>query len=96
MDINRTGGPSHVSRAAPDRTSAMREAAVQLEATFLAEMLDAAGMGATRASFGGGAGEDQFASLLVREQAQQISRSGGVGIAETLFRALMEADNEQK
>ncbi|MFC4668010.1 rod-binding protein [Seohaeicola nanhaiensis] len=68
----------------------MRAAAVELEASFLAEMLKSAGLGQTRDAFGGGAGEDQFGSFLIREQARLIARVGGIGLAETLFNALME------
>ena len=55
--------------AAPPRDSALMEAAQNLEAAFLAEMLQSAGLGKTSESFGGGAGEDQFGSFLVQEQA---------------------------
>lgn len=67
---------------------ALRQAARELEATFLAEMLNHAGFGQTSESFGGGIGEDQFASFLVQEQARALVRSGGIGLAEQLFRAL--------
>ena len=50
----------------PESDKKLMAAAQQLEATFLAQMLKSAGMGATRESFGGGAGEDQFASFPVR------------------------------
>lgn len=76
------------------RTAQLRDAAVELEATFLAEMLKSAGLGQTRDAFGGGAGEDQFGSFLVMEQARTIARHGGIGLAETLFKALMETENE--
>ncbi|WP_315901677.1 rod-binding protein [Ruegeria arenilitoris] len=68
----------------------LKAAAVELEATFLAEMLKAAGLGKARQAFGGGAGEDQFASFLLQEQARQLARSGGIGLSETLFNAMME------
>lgn len=83
-------GPGGVGPGLSDRSTAMREAALELEASFLAEMLKSAGLGKTSDSFGGGAGEDQFSSFLVRAQATQIARSGGIGLAETLFEALME------
>ena len=73
--------------------TAMRKAAIDLEATFLAEMLKSAGLGKSRDSMGGGAGEDQFASLLVRAQAEQIARSGGIGLAESLYHALKETEH---
>ncbi|WP_171132161.1 MULTISPECIES: rod-binding protein [unclassified Ruegeria] len=70
--------------------SPLQQAAVELEATFLAEMLKSAGLGTTPESFGGGAGEDQFASLLVQHQARQLAQSGGIGLSEVLFEAMKE------
>ncbi len=71
----------------------LREAAIALEASFLAEMLKSAGLGEKRVSYGGGAGEDQFSSFLVQEQAKQISRAGGIGLAETIFQAMKASDD---
>lgn len=68
----------------------LREAAVELEATFLAEMLKYAGAGKAPEGFGGGIGEDQFASFLRLEQAREMAKQGGIGLAETLFHALKE------
>ncbi|MCA0870373.1 rod-binding protein [Seohaeicola saemankumensis] len=78
----------------PVDESPLRKAAMDLEAAFLAEMLKSAGLGKTRDGFSGGAGEDQFGSFLVRAQAQEIAKSGGIGLAETLFNALMEQKND--
>ena len=77
------------------RDAQLRKAAVDLEASFLAEMLKSAGLGKNSDSFGGGAGEDQFSSFLVRAQAEQIAKAGGIGLAETLFQALKEAENDK-
>jgi Rod binding domain-containing protein len=75
--------------ATPDNR--LRQAATRLEGAFLAEMLTAAGLGKTRGGFaGGGAGEDRFTSFLVREQAAAIAESGGIGLAESIFRSLKE------
>ncbi|SHJ57687.1 Rod binding protein [Ruegeria lacuscaerulensis ITI-1157] len=71
----------------------LKAASVELEATFLAEMLKAAGMDKTRQSFGGGAGEDQFASFLVQQQVRQMAQAGGIGLSEMLFNAMMEKAN---
>ncbi|UWQ01777.1 rod-binding protein [Aliiroseovarius crassostreae] len=73
--------------------AALRQAAKDLEASFLAEMLKATGLGKTRESFGGGAGEDQFSSFLVRAQADEMVKAGGIGLAESLFEALKERSN---
>ncbi len=86
--------PPPVTPPAPDRDVRLRDAARELEATFLSEMLKAAGLGSRGAGFGGGAGEDQFASLLRDEQARQMVRAGGIGLAEHLFRALKESEND--
>ena len=72
----------------PTREDALMEAARALEASFLAEMLGAAGLGDTRAAFGGGAGEDAFGSLLVREQARVMTEAGGIGLARSIYEAL--------
>ena len=73
----------------------LRKAAIDLEASFLAEMLKAAGLGESRDDFGGGAGEDQFSSFLVRAQAEQMAKAGGIGLAESLYHALKETQNVQ-
>lgn len=76
------------------RNAALRKAAIDLEAAFLAEMLKSAGFGKSRDSNGGGAGEDQFSSLLIQAQAKQMTLAGGIGLAESLFNALLEAEND--
>ena len=75
----------------PDH-AALRKAATDLEAAFLAEMLKSTGFGKSRDSFGGGAGEDQFGSMLVRAQAEKMAQAGGIGLAESLYHALLEAN----
>lgn len=72
------------------RDAALMHQAKALEASFLSEMLGHAGMGEARDAFGGGAGEEQFASFLRQEQAKQMVEKGGIGLAEHLFRALAE------
>jgi Rod binding domain-containing protein len=69
------------------------EAARELESSFLSEMLKHVGLGETSGSFGGGTGEEQFASLLRDAQASAIVQAGGVGLAQSLFEALKEAND---
>ena len=73
----------------PPATALLRRRAEELEAAFLAEMLGHAGLGAPAGAFTGGTGEEQFASFLRQEQARAIARAGGIGLAESLFRALL-------
>ena len=76
-----------------DRLSQLRHAAEKMEAAFLSEMLKAAGVGKPSESFGGGAGEEHFASFLREARAEEMVRAGGIGLAETLFHALKEREN---
>lgn len=78
-------------RPVPSRDAALWEAAQQLEATFLAEMLKSTGLGEVSDTFGGGVGEEQFASFLRQSQAEQITVSGGIGLAESIFNSLKES-----
>ena len=66
----------------------LREAAQKMEATFLSEMLKSAGVGKPRDAFGGGEGEDHFSSFLRDAQAEEMAKSGGIGLAEALFEAM--------
>lgn len=68
---------------------ALRKAAKALEASFLAEMLKSAGVGKSSEHFGGGAGEDGFASFLVTAQAEHMVKAGGLGLAERIYQSLM-------
>ena len=81
-----------VTLASPNASSSrdqhLRSLANKLEAQFLAEMLKSAGVGKARESFGGGAGEDQFASFLTAEYASATVRAGGIGLSEAIFQAL--------
>lgn len=70
--------------------SALRVAAEKLEASFLAEMLKAAGVGEQIEGWGGGIGEEQFASFLRQAQAEEMAKTGGIGLAQGLFEALKE------
>lgn len=76
----------------PSRAGELRAAARELEAAFLSEMLKHAGVGEARGAFGGGAGEEQFTSLLRSEHARAIAERGGIGLAESLFRSLAARD----
>lgn len=87
------GGKTNANVDPAARDKALREAAEVLEAGFLSEMLKGAGLGKTSESFGGGAGEDQFSSYLRDAQAREMVKSGGIGLAESLYQALKEREN---
>ena len=79
-----------LARPASERDAGLWQAARALEAGFLAEMLKSAGVGAARTSFGGGAGEDQFSSFLVREYASAAVEAGGIGLAEVIYNSMVQ------
>lgn len=72
-----------------DPHAELRTASADLEAAFLAEMLQHAGFGEARDSFGGGVGEEQMTSMLRNEHARAIAGQGGVGLAELIFDSLV-------
>jgi peptidoglycan hydrolase FlgJ len=70
------------------REASLRARSEELEAAFLSEMLGHAGLGTGEGAFNGGVGETQFASFLRDEQARAMVKAGGIGLAESIFRAL--------
>ena len=86
--------PSPIAAYQPapnDRIAAAREAALQFEAVFLAEMLKHTGVGSPRKMNGGGAGEQAFASYLTSEYAMRMARTGGVGLAAVIEAQILRA-----
>lgn len=94
MQIDTTAGASGATPSKPlgpdaEREATLRGVARDLEAAFLAEMLKHSGLGKASDSFGGGVGEDQFASFLTQEHARLLAERGGIGLAENIYRALV-------
>ena len=73
----------------PSQTEKLRTLSIDLETTFLTEMLKHSGLGKGQDAFGGGIGEEQFTSMRLHEIAKQITQSGGIGIAENIFQSLI-------
>lgn len=73
-----------------EREAALRAKAVELEASFLSVMLGQAGLGGLSGEFSGGIGEEQFSSFLRDAQARAMAERGGIGLSETIFRAMMK------
>ena len=70
------------------REVVMRQSARAFETVFLTEMLKHSGVGKMGEHFNGGAGEAAFTDMLTQEYAREITRSGGVGLAEQIFQAM--------
>ena len=88
------GRKAHFPENRPGDTPAgnrrLRAEAERFEAAFLAEMLRHSGLGRVPESFNGGAGEKAFAGSLVQEYANRIAATGTLGVAEQIYRALVE------
>ena len=87
-------GGMPVKPAATAADMKLWKVAQDLEASFLSEMLKHAELGSSSQSFGGGHGEDQFASLMRDQQAHQMVQAGGIGLSESLFHALKDRQND--
>lgn len=87
MDLPPVTSPASV------RQQQLMKKAEELEATFLSEMLAHSGLSEMQGEFGGGQGEAQFTSFLRQEQARLIVQSGGLGLAEIIFKSMSEAEN---
>jgi len=74
-----------------------RKVAEDFEALFIGQMLKFAYAGVkVDPTFGGGHGEEMFRSVLLDEYGKSISRAGGVGIADQVYRELMRTQEVAK
>lgn len=70
--------------------AAARKTANEFEAMFLSQMLEHMTAGIkTGGPFGGGQGEEMFRSLLNQEYAGMLTKSGGIGIADHVYRQIL-------
>jgi len=68
-----------------------RQVAEDFEAVFLSQMLQPMFKELNaEAPFGGGQGENMWRSLQVDEFGKAIAKSGGVGIADSVFREILK------
>jgi len=65
-------------------------AAKKFESSFMSIMLGQMFQGVGGGEFSGGAGEEAMQSFLMESFAEQITRSGGVGIASSVQRELLK------
>ena len=72
-------------------------AAQDFEAQFISTMTQSMFAGLkTDGPFGGGQGEEMFRSLLVDQYGTQIARSGGIGIADTIYSEILKLQEAAK
>ena len=90
MAIARSG-PVQAPHATADAAKAAK-AAQDFESVFLSQVMGAMFEGIpTDGPFGGGEGEGMFRSLMIDEYAKQMSAQGGIGLAASVKRELLKA-----
>lgn len=78
------------------RLDKIRQASQSVEANFLAEMLKSVKFGEMSGTMGGGIGEEQFSSFLRQAEAEKIASSGGIGLSEKIFDAMVRRERDGK
>jgi Rod binding domain-containing protein len=87
-----TEGSAPGQGADPARRGQIAKAASEFESMFVAQMVGHMFEGVeVDETFGGGQGEEMFRSMLVNEYGKQITRRGGLGIADQVYRELLRA-----
>jgi flagellar protein FlgJ len=72
------------------RNDALRHAAQEFEAIFLAQVLGTMTQGIAGDDLLGGGQDDVFHDMLNEEIAKLISRSGGIGVADAVLREMLK------
>ncbi len=80
------------AKIAPAKLAQIRKSADEFENVFVSQMLGHMfdGIG-TDETFGGGRGEEMFKPMLTEQFGKQITRRGGLGIANQVYSELLRA-----
>lgn len=81
----------------PRKNDALKAAAQEFEAFFLAQVLNQMFAGIRGdGAFGGGPNEGIYRQMLNSEYAKALSRSGGIGVADTVYREMLNLQEVDK
>ena len=81
---------AQLSKAGDTKSERARETADAFEAMFLSQMLEHMSSGLNvDPTFGGGAGEQAYKSLLNEQYAKAVSKSGGIGVSDVIYREIL-------
>jgi Rod binding domain-containing protein len=84
------GGPK-VAPGSIKNVEQARKTAEDFEAFFLSQMFQHMFAGIeTDPTFGGGTGEDMWRSMLVDQYGKEVTKNGGVGIADSVMKTLLQ------
>jgi peptidoglycan hydrolase FlgJ len=75
---------------------AMMQAAQDFEAMAVGQLLQPMfdTIDTSRGAFGGGSGEQAWKPMMVQEYAKQIERHGGLGLAKSIYEAMIRAQQD--
>ncbi|HYD31004.1 MAG TPA: rod-binding protein [Azospirillaceae bacterium] len=95
-DHNTAGKTLKPGEPLPERPE-LRKSAKEFESMFVGQMISHMfeGMEADE-TFGGGHGEEMFRGLLVQEYGKQVAQRGGLGIADNVYRVMLEAQEKSQ
>ena len=84
-------------RTLPADPAKLRKAAEDFEAMAIGQLLQPMfeTLDTSGGLFGGGAGEQTWRPMLVREMAKKIAAGGGFGLAVPVFNAMLRAQEER-
>ena len=73
-----------------------RDAAKQFEGFFVGQMMEHMMAGVeVNPEFGGGTGEETWRSMLNQEYGKEIAKSGKLGIADNVMKAMLQAQEQR-
>lgn len=80
------------SKVDPAVRAKIRQSATEFESMFVNQMLGHMFDGIpVDDTFGGGQGEEMFRSMLTEQYGKQVTKRGGLGIADQVYRELLRA-----
>lgn len=81
----------------PDMVEKAHKAAVDFEGVTIGELLKPMfdTIDTSKNIFGGGKAEEQFRSLQISELGKDIAENGGIGLAESVYRKMLEMQEMQ-
>lgn len=88
--VNSPSGTTALANSSKPIDLKAKETAIEFESFFLSQMLNNMTSGLqTDETFGGGQAEKIFKDMLNDEYAKSMSRQGGIGIADMVYREIL-------
>lgn len=88
---------TQLPKANPHTDTRAWATAQDFEAQFMSSMAQSMFEGIeTDETFGGGPGEDTFRSMLVSEYGKEISKAGGIGIADQIYGEILKLQEKSQ